>query len=106
MTQIAGSSSGTAALAAASTGAANARPAAPTDQRAALAEAAKAFEAIFTRQLLGSMRQASLGEDIAGSSGVDQFRELADARMADGLASKGGLGIASMILQQLDKKAP
>jgi len=106
MTQIPGPASATAALAAASTGGANARPAGQTDQRAALAEAAKAFEAIFTRQLLGSMRKASLGEDIAGSSAVDQFRELSDARMADGLATQGGLGIANMILQQLDKKAP
>ena len=52
------------------------------------------------------MRQASLGEDIAGSSAVDQFRELADARMADGLAQQGGLGIAGLILQQLDRKMP
>jgi len=102
MTQITGSSFATAAMA--KTNATGAKPAAATDERAALAEAAKAFEAIFTRQLLGSMRKASLGEDIAGSSAVDQFREMGDARMADGLAEKGGLGIAQMLLQQLDKK--
>jgi flagellar protein FlgJ len=106
MTQITASTPATSAFATAAIGATNAKPVAATDERAALAKAANAFEAIFTRQLLGSMRQASLGEDIAGSSAVDQFRELADARMADGLATQGGLGIANLILQQLDKKTP
>ena len=72
--------------------------------REALAQAAKSFEAIFTRKMLGTMRQASLGEDLAGGSGVDQFREMSDANMADDLAKKGGLGIAQLILQQLDRK--
>lgn len=71
-------------------------------QRAELARAAKAFEAIFVRQLIGSMREAGQGDDIMGSSAVDQFQELSDARTADGLADKGGLGIANMLLQQLD----
>ena len=75
-------------------------------QRAELEKTAKAFEAIFTRQLLGTMRKASLGEDIAGSSAVDQFREMSDAKMAEGMASQGGLGIANLLLQQLDKKTP
>ncbi|HWJ69341.1 MAG TPA: rod-binding protein [Sphingobium sp.] len=74
-----------------------------TDQRAEMAQAAKAFEAIFVRQLVGTMRQSSLGDELTGSSAVDQFRELADARMADNLADKGGLGIAELILSQLEK---
>ncbi len=87
--------------------------AAPTDaaatakaqQRAALEKAAKGFEAIFMRQLMGSMRKAGedLGESIDGSSAVDQFQELSDANTADGLAKGGSLGIAQLILKQLDK---
>lgn len=77
---------------------------APATQREELAKAAKAFEAIFVRQLVGSMRSASQGESIDGSSAVDQFQEMADARLADGLADKGGLGIAAMLLKQLDKR--
>lgn len=73
------------------------------DQRAEMAQAAKAFEAIFMRQLLGAMRQSSLGDELTGSSAVDQFRELADARIADSLADKGGLGIAELLLSQLEK---
>jgi len=76
---------------------------ADAEQRAQMAQAAKAFEAIFVRQLIGTMRQSSLGDELTGSSAGDQFRELSDARMADGLADKGGLGIAELILQQLEK---
>ena len=72
-------------------------------QRAELARAAKAFEAIFVRQLIGSMREAGQGDDIMGSSAVDQFQDMSDARTADTLADKGGLGIANMLLQQLDR---
>jgi Rod binding protein len=106
MTQVSGIGSGQAAFAAAMQGARAETPAAPnaSDDRAALEKAAKAFEAVFTRQLLSSMRQASLGEEIGGSSGLDQFREMQDAHMAEGLASKGGLGIAELILQQLERK--
>ncbi|MCW2394802.1 MULTISPECIES: rod-binding protein [unclassified Sphingobium] len=108
MTQLLGIGSGQAAFAAAMQGA-QAQATAPTslkasDDHAALQKAAKAFEAVFTRQLLSSMRQASLGEEIGGGSGLDQFREMQDAHMAEGLATKGGLGIAELILQQLDHK--
>jgi len=79
---------------------------APQQQdRAALEKAARAFEAIFVRQLLSTMRKASLGEDIAGSSSVDQFREMSDANLANGLAEQHSLGIADLILKQLDKPA-
>lgn len=73
-------------------------------ERAALEKAAKGFEAIFTRQLLQTMRNSSMGESIDGSSAVDQFREMSDANMADGLSKNGSLGIADMILKQLDKR--
>ncbi|MCW2362070.1 MULTISPECIES: rod-binding protein [Sphingobium] len=106
MTQVSGIGSGQAALAAATQGAQAQAPTSPkaNDDHAALQKAAKAFEAVFTRQLLSSMRQASLGEEIGGGSGLDQFREMQDAHMAEGLATKGGLGIAELILQQLDHK--
>ncbi|HTH27057.1 MAG TPA: rod-binding protein [Sphingobium sp.] len=75
-----------------------------TAQREELARAAKAFEAIFVRQLIGSMRSAGMGDDLTGSSAVDQFQEMADARTADSLADQGGLGIANLLLQQLDRQ--
>jgi flagellar protein FlgJ len=101
MTQSAniGQSNAAALLGAATTGG-------PQD-RAAMEKAAKGFEAIFMRQLVGTMRHSSLGESIDGSSAVDQFQEMSDANMASGLANGGGgggLGIAQLILQQLDKR--
>ena len=76
---------------------------AKAEQRAALEKAAKGFEAVFMRQLLGTMRNSSLGESIDGSSAVDQFREMSDANMADSLANNNSLGIAQLLLKQLDK---
>ena len=69
-----------------------------------LRSAAQAFEAVFLRQMIGSMRQASLGEDILGSSAADQFRDMSDSRLADQLASGKGFGIADMLVRQFGRK--
>ena len=66
-----------------------------------LHKAAQQFEAVFLRQLIGSMRQAHLAEDALGSSAVDNFREMADARTADSMASLRQFGIADMVERQL-----
>ena len=71
----------------------------PVDQ-AGLKKAAQQFEAIFLRQMISSMRSASLGEDLLGSSASDQFRDMADARTADSMAQKGSLGIANTLMAQ------
>ena len=73
-------------------------------EREELAQAAKAFEAIFVRNLIGKMRSTGFGDQLTGSQAVDQFREMSDARMADDMAEKGGLGIAQMLLDQLDRR--
>ena len=75
-------------------------------KREQLKAAAQAFEAVFMRQMIGSMRQASLGDDLLGSSATDQFRDMQDAQVADNMAKNGnGFGIAKMLLQQFDKAA-
>lgn len=66
----------------------------------ALRKAAQQFEAVFLRELIGSMRKAKLSEDMFGSSATDNFRELADARTADSMAALGQFGIADMIEKQ------
>ncbi|MBB3982413.1 flagellar protein FlgJ [Sphingobium fontiphilum] len=68
--------------------------------KAALKQAAQAFEAIFVRQMIGAMRSASLAEGIADSSATEQFRDMADAQTAQSLATSGSLGIADLLLQQ------
>ncbi|RHW18594.1 hypothetical protein D1610_08540 [Sphingomonas gilva] len=49
------------------------------------------------------MRASSLGDDILGSQATEQFRELADARTAEGMAATGALGIADMLIAQFAK---
>ncbi|MBP8232200.1 rod-binding protein [Rhizorhabdus sp.] len=76
-----------------------------------LKAASKQFEAIFTRQMLKSMREAKLSEDeLFGSEATDQFREMQDSNFATDLADKGALGIAEMLVKQFEarvsKKAP
>lgn len=82
-------------------GAAVAQPPAPSDKAAELKAAAKAFEAVFVRQMIGSMRQASLGEDIlGGGQAAEQFRAMQDSKLADAMVEKGGFGIADMLEKQ------
>jgi flagellar protein FlgJ len=65
-----------------------------------LRKAAEQFEAVILRQLMASMRQAKLGEDMLGSSATDNFREMADARTADAIAAMRQFGIADMVERQ------
>ena len=74
------------------------------DKRQELVKAAKAFEAVFVRQMIGSMRQASLGDELFGSSATDQFREMQDAKLADQMVDSGGFGVADMLIKQFDKQ--
>ena len=76
---------------------------AETRDRAQLETAAQAFEAVFLRQVIGSMRQAKLADDMFGSAATDQFRELADGQLADNMAGQGSFGIAELLLQQFGK---
>lgn len=71
-----------------------------TQTKASLEKAAQQFEAIFLRQMMGAMRSASLAEGINDSSATDQFRDMADARTAESMATKGTLGIAEMLMHQ------
>lgn len=69
--------------------------------KADLQKAAKAFEAIFMRQMIGAMRSASLDEGLGDSSATEQFRDMADSRTADAMADSGhGFGIAALLLKQ------
>jgi flagellar protein FlgJ len=80
---------------------------------AALKEAAKQFESLFTQMLLKSMRDAnrSFGEDsMFGSSQGDFYQDMFDDQMAMQLSKGKGLGLADMLVQQLTQagmvKAP
>jgi flagellar protein FlgJ len=76
--------------------AAGAKPAADPG----LAKAARAFEAIFMRQMIGAMRSASLDDGLLDSGATEQFRDMADARTADSMAETGNFGIAQLLMRQ------
>jgi peptidoglycan hydrolase FlgJ len=67
----------------------------------ALRKAAQGFEAVFLREIIGSMRKGKLADEMFGSSATDNFREMADARTADQIAKLGQFGIAAMVEKQL-----
>jgi flagellar protein FlgJ len=69
-----------------------------------LKSAAQAFEAVFLRQMIGSMRSASLGDGMFDNEGTETFQGQADSQMADSMAKKGVLGIADMLIKQLGPK--
>lgn len=70
-----------------------------------LKAAAKQFEAIFTRQMLKSMRDAKLSEDdLFGSDATDTFREMQHSQLADELANNGATGIADLLVRQFEAR--
>ncbi|HTU13320.1 MAG TPA: rod-binding protein [Allosphingosinicella sp.] len=77
---------------------------AAAQRRQELRQAAQAFEAVFIRQLIGSMRNAKLGEDMFGSQATEQFRDMADARLADSMSQQGTFGIADMLAAQFERQ--
>jgi peptidoglycan hydrolase FlgJ len=68
-----------------------------------LKAAAQRFEAVFLREMIGTMRKGKLADDIFGSGATDNFRELADAQTADAMAKVGAFGIADLVERQLGK---
>lgn len=72
------------------------------DPHARLRAAAQQFEAVFLRQMIGTMRQAKLADDWMDSSATDQFQEMADARLADNMSQQGAFGIAQMLIAQFE----
>lgn len=67
---------------------------------------AQQFEAIFLRQMIGSMRSSSLAEGMFDSSASDQFRDMADARTADEMSKTGSFGIADLLIRQFGWDKP
>lgn len=75
-------------------------------QKAELRKAAESFEAIFLRQMIGTMRSATPGDSLLGSDAGNQFRDLMDERLADDMAAKQSFGIAEMVLRQFGVDEP
>jgi flagellar protein FlgJ len=70
-----------------------------------LRKVAQQFEALFTQQLLKSARAASLGSDLMGGEQTEFYNDLFDQQMALHLSSGKGLGIADLLVRQLQQRS-
>jgi flagellar protein FlgJ len=75
------------------------------DEKGALKEAAKQFEGIFIQMLMKSMRDANAAfksDNPMNSETTAFFEQMRDQQMSVDLSNKGMLGLAEMMVQQLD----
>lgn len=66
-----------------------------------LDKAGERFEAIFTGMMLKSMRQAKLGDSLFDSKAGQQFRDMFDTRLAEGMAASAPMGIGRAVTEFL-----
>jgi Rod binding domain-containing protein len=80
------------------------RAQAAKNPNAALEEVAAQFESIFLQQMLKSMRDATVKSDLFDSSQMDTYQGMADQQLALKLAEGGGIGLARMMVEQMQSK--
>jgi len=78
---------------------------ASTDNPQALKEVGKHFEALFIQMMLQSMRKATPDNPLFGGKAEEMYRDLFDKQISMSMADKGQLGLADMIVKQLEHKA-
>jgi peptidoglycan hydrolase FlgJ len=80
---------------------------AKAQQPTALKDAAKQFESLFTQMLLKSMREAnkSFGNSMFESEETEFYQDMFDDQMAVHLSQGRGLGLADMLVRQLQQGA-
>ena len=72
-------------------------------QPAAVREAARQFESLFTNMLLKSMREASMGESLGDSEQTRFYQDMFDQQLALQMSQGKGLGLAEHLVQQLHR---
>ena len=70
----------------------------------AINEVASQFEALFIQQMMKSMRDAVPKSDLMNSDHLDTYQAMADQQMAVGLSQQGGIGIARMLVEQMQTR--
>jgi flagellar protein FlgJ len=70
---------------------------------AAIAQAAKEFESLFMRELIKSMRQATLRSGLLDSQAGDMSADLLDQQLAQSMSGRPG-GLSEIIARQLNKQ--
>ena len=80
------------------------RAEATKNPNAAVEEVAAQFESIFLQQMLKAMRDATVKSDLLGSSQMDTYKSMADQQLAVQLAEQGGIGLARMMVEQMQTR--
>lgn len=76
------------------------------DSKGALKAVAAEFESIFMKMMLKSMRDASFGNPLFDSDSAKFYRDMSDDQLALNLSKQGGLGLADMMVKQLEANLP
>lgn len=76
------------------------------DQQAALRPVAEQFEAMFLNQILKQARQVKFDDGFMDGEGTEFYKDWYDKQLSQGLATKGSLGLADKIVEQLSQKLP
>lgn len=82
------------------------RKTAREDQQAALRPVAEQFEAMFLNQILKQARKVKFDEGFMDGKDADFYKDWYDQQLSQGLATKGSLGLADKIVEQLSQKLP
>ena len=77
--------------------------AAGNDDPTAIRTVAEQFEAMFTRMMLKSMRDAVGPDPMFGSDQQQMYQDMADNQLSIQMAKGKGLGLADMLVRQLQK---
>lgn len=79
------------------------KQAAANESPQALREAARQFESLFTSMMLKSMRQANFSDPLFGSDQASMYQDMYDDQIAAQISKGRGLGLADMLVQQLQR---
>ena len=77
------------------------RAEATKNPNAALEDVAAQFESIFLQQMLKSMRDATVKSGLFESSQMETYQSMADQQLAVQLSDQGGIGLARMMVEQM-----
>lgn len=70
----------------------------------AIEEVASQFEALFIQQMMKTMRDAVPKSDLMQSDHLQTYQSMADQQLSVSLSQQGGIGIARMLVEQMQRK--
>ncbi|WP_319381913.1 rod-binding protein [Thiomicrorhabdus sp.] len=76
------------------------------DQQQALKPVAEQFEALFLQQVLKAARQVKFDDGFLNGGQTDFYQDWFDKQLAQDLATKGSIGLADKLVEQLSPAIP